>query len=290
MSQPVVPYTGRPKTPPPAGACDTHCHIFGPPDRYRPAAGTGYALPVAPPEAYLDMAGRLGLERYVFIQPVNYGADSACILDAMRAIGPNTRGIGGVPEGKVADAVLADWHAAGLRGFRINHTPYKPFEAGYAAQALPEIERAAALARDLGWMLELLAPHWLVKELLPHLARLPVPFMVCHFGMYPAARGVGHPEFQDLLSRFRDSDNFWMKIAAAYQISELPDFADVAPIARAFYEAAPDRILWGTNWPHMRHEALGDSAALLDLVTDWFPDETDRRRILVGNPARLFGF
>jgi 2-pyrone-4,6-dicarboxylate lactonase len=289
MSQQADLRFGRPKTLPPAGACDCHCHVFGPPERYKPVAGTGYSLPAASPADYLAMARALGLERSVFIQPINYGPDSSCILDTMRMMGPSTRGIGGIPEGKVADAVLADWHQAGLRGFRVNHTPYKRFEAGYAAQALPEIERAAALAGELGWMLELLAPYWLVKELLPHLVRMEVPFMLCHFGMFPAALGTRHPEFRDLAARFRDGGNLWMKIAAAYQVSERPDLADVAPIAQGLYEAAPDRVIWGTNWPHMRHEDQ-DSAALLDLFTSWFPGEADRRRILVDNPARLFGF
>jgi 2-pyrone-4,6-dicarboxylate lactonase len=290
MNEEKTVLSGRPKTVPPAGASDCHCHIFGPAERYKPIIPPGYSLPVGSTADYLEMAGRLGFERRVFIQPITYGADSACILDAMRMIGPSARGIGGIPEEKVADGVLAEWHRAGLRGMRVNHTPYKPDEAGFADHALPEIERAAALAREPGWMLEILAPWWLANELLPHLTRLDVPFSLCHFGKYPAALGTGHPEFRDLVARFRDSGNFWIKIAAAYQISERPDLADVAPIAQAFYGAAPERVIWGTDWPHMRHEDHADAAALLDLFASWFPDEADRRRILVDNPARLFGF
>jgi 2-pyrone-4,6-dicarboxylate lactonase len=290
VTQEKTVHSGRPKTVLPAGACDCHCHVFGPAERYKPVVTAGYTLPVGSPADYLETAGRLGLERRVFIQPITYGPDSSCILDAMRMIGQSARGIGGIPEGKVADAALSDWHAAGLRGMRVNHTPYKPFEAGFADHALPEIERAAALTRELGWMLEILAPYWLVKALLPHLTRLRVPFSLCHFGKFPAALGTGHPEFHELVARFRDSGNFWIKIAAAYQISARADLADVAPVAQALYAAAPDRVIWGTDWPHMRHEEQGDTAGLLDLFASWFPDESARRRILVDNPARLFGF
>jgi predicted TIM-barrel fold metal-dependent hydrolase len=276
----------------PRGACDCHCHIFGPADRYPAVAPPGYSLPTGTPEDYLAMAGRLGFERRVFVQPVTYGADSACILDALRALGADTsRGIGGIPEKTVPDATLAEWHRLGLRGVRVNYTPYKPYEAGFGQTALPEVERAAALVRELGWTLDILAPGWLTMELLPHLDRMRVPFTLCHFGKFPARNGVGHPDFRKLLGYVGNGEGgCHVKIAAAYQVSERADCSDVAPLARALYEAAPDRILWGTDWPHIRHEDRGDAAALLDLFGSWFPDEADRRRILVANPARLYGF
>jgi 2-pyrone-4,6-dicarboxylate lactonase len=291
MSQEMTACSGRPEFALPAGACDCHCHIFGPAERYRAIIPPGYSLPSGAPEVYLAIASRLGFERRVFIQPVTYGADSSCILDALRALGPETsRGIGGIPDGKVADATLAEWHEAGLRGVRINHTPYKPYEAGFAEAILPDLERAADFVRELGWMLDIMTPHWLTRELLPHLANMNVTFTLGHFGKLPAAPGIGHPNFHELAAHFRDNENFWIKVAAAYQISDRPDLADVAPIAAALYETAPDRVLWGTDWPHIRHEEEGDAAALLDLFANWFPDEADRRRILVDNPARLFGF
>ncbi len=290
MNEDVSGPSGRPNIVVPDGACDCHCHIFGPADRYPPVVTPGYSLPVGAPEDYLAMAGRLGFSRRVFIQPVTYGADSSCILDAMRTIGPSARGIGGIPAGKVADAVLAEWHRAGLRGVRVNYTPYKPFEAGFAEAVLPDIERAAGLVRELGWMLDIMTPHWLTRELLPHLARMNVTFTLGHFGKLPAALGTDHPHFRELAAHFRDNENFWIKIAAAYQISDRADFADVAPIARGLYETAPQRVLWGTDWPHIRHEEEGDAAALLDLFGSWFPEEADRWRILIDNPARLFGF
>jgi len=277
---------------PPHGACDCHCHIFGGNDRYASVLPDGYSLPVGPLESYLEMAGRLGFERRVFVQPVTYGADSSCILDALRALGADTsRGIGGIPEDKVSDATLSEWHHLGLRGVRVNYTPYKPYEAGFTEAILPDIERAAALVRELGWMLDVMTPNWLTMELLPHLERMRVPFTLGHFGKLPASKGVDHSDFQRLLSHIRDGEGrFWMKLCAAYQVSEEPGYADVAPLAQALYEAAPERVIWGTDWPHIRHEAEGDAAALLNLFASWFPDSTDRRQILTVNPARLFGF
>lgn len=277
---------------PPPGACDCHCHIFGPPDRYPAAAPPGYSLPTGSPEDYLAMANRLGFERRVFVQPVTYGGDSSCILDALRAIGSETsRGIGGIPDGKVSDATLAEWHRLGLRGVRVNYTPYKPYEAGFAAAVLPDVERAAALVRELGWMLDVMTPNWLTMELLPHLDRMGVAFTLGHFGKYPASKGIDHPVFRRLLGYVRNGEGgCFVKIAAAYQVSDVPGYADVAPLAQAFYEAAPDRVIWGTDWPHIRHEAEGDAVALFNLLGAWFPDEADRRRILTDNPASLFGF
>lgn len=276
----------------PKGACDCHCHIFGPEDQYPSVLPDGYSAPVGPLESYLEMADGLGFERRVFVQPVTYGADSSCILDALRMLGAETsRGIGGVPEGRVADATLAEWHRLGLRGLRVNYTPYKPYEAGFAEAVLPDVERAAALVRELGWMLDVMTPNWLTMELLPHLERMRVPFTLGHFGKFPARQGTDHPVFKRLLSHMRDGgEGTWMKLCAAYQASDEPDYCDVAPLARALYEVAPDRVIWGTDWPHIRHEAQGDATALLNHFGSWFPDSAERVQILATNPARLFGF
>lgn len=295
MSSNQPPFSGPDTTPSftlPQGACDCHCHIFGREDFYPSAVPDGYSPPVGPLDAYLKMADGLGFERRVFVQPITYGADSSCILDALRKLGSQTtRGIGGIPEGRVTDTKLAEWHRLGLRGLRVNYTPYKPYEAGFAEAVLPDIERAAALVRELGWMLDVMTPNWLTMELLPHLERMRVTFTLGHFGKYPARQGIDHPTFKRLLIHMRDGgDGVWMKLCAAYQASDQPDFRDVAPLAQALYEVAPDRVIWGTDWPHIRHEAQGDAAALLNLFGSWFPDSADRRRILADNPAKLFGF
>lgn len=276
----------------PALACDCHCHTFGRDGEYPAVALEGYSLPTGSLDSYLAMAAELGLERRVFVQPVMYGGDSSCILDALRRLGPrNSRGIGGIAERPPDETALAEWHALGIRGLRVNYTPYKPYEAGFAKAVLPDVARAAALVRELGWMLDIMAPNWLANELLPHLDRMRVTYTLGHFGKHPAKNGIDDPAFRRLLSILRDGDGgCWVKLCAAYQISDEPGFGDVAPIAQALYEAAPDRVVWGTDWPHIRHEVHGDAAALLALFGAWFPDDSDKRRILADNPTRLFGF
>jgi predicted TIM-barrel fold metal-dependent hydrolase len=238
------------------------------------------------------MASALGFDRRVFVQPAMYGGDSSCILDALRRLGSETsRGIGGIPPGSLDDATLAEWHNLGIRGVRLNYTPYKPHEPGFAEAILPDVERAAALVRDVGWMLDVMTPNWLAMELLPHLERMRITYTLGHFGKFPAASGTDHPIFRELLSRIAGGEGgCWIKLCAAYQVSEESSLSDVAPLARALYEAAPDRVIWGTDWPHIRHETVGDAGALLDLFGAWFPASADRERILVDNPARLFGF
>jgi predicted TIM-barrel fold metal-dependent hydrolase len=277
---------------PPPGACDSHCHIFGDAGRYPTVALEGYSLPVGPLKSYLAMANALGFERRVFVQPAMYGGDSRCILDALSRLGVEaSRGIAGIPAGTVRDATLAEWHALGIRGVRLNHTPYKPYEQGFAEAILPDVERAAALVRDVGWMLDVMTPNWLAMELLPHLERMRITYTLGHFGKFPAANGTDHPIFIEFLSRMANGEGgLWVKLCAAYQVSDEPGFADVAPLAQALYEAAPDRVIWGTDWPHIRHEAVGDAGALLDLFGAWFPASDDRKQILVDNPERLFGF
>jgi predicted TIM-barrel fold metal-dependent hydrolase len=277
---------------PPPGACDCHCHVFGPAGAYPAVALDGYSPAVASLEAYLAMAGDLGFERRVFVQPITYGGDNSCVLDALRVVGPEAaRGIGGIPDKTVDDATLGEWHRLGLRGLRVNYTPYKPFEAGFAEAVLPDVLRAAALVRELGWMLDIMTPGWLTMELLPHLDRMRVPFTLGHFGKLPARNGIDHPDFRKLIGYLRDGEGGCaVKIAAAYQVSDMARFEDVEPLARALYEAAPGRVLWGTDWPHIRHESHGNARDLLALFGGWFPDAADRRRILTDNPAALFGF
>ena len=169
--------------------------------------------------------------------------------------------------------------------------PTSPYEAGFAEAILPEVERAAALVRDVGWMLDVMTPCWLTMELLPYLDRMKITYTLGHFGKFAAANGTDHSVFKELASRFAKGEGrCWIKLCAAYQVSDQPDFADVAPITRALYEAAPERVIWGTDWPHIRHEAVGNAGALLDLFAAWFPENADRQRVLVDNPARLFGF
>jgi predicted TIM-barrel fold metal-dependent hydrolase len=284
---------GNPEFPAPPGSCDAHFHVFGPPERYPYGTGTSetlrYAPPVAPLADYLAFARRVGLERFVFVQPSAYGRDNACLLAAMREI-PGSRGIVDVDE-DVPDAELARLHAAGVRGIRTNTSPVKPPEAGYAATLLPRIARLEARCKEIGWSLDLLNPGWLTTELMPTLRRLRADFTVAHMGMYLAKDGVSQPGFQQLLDLLRRGEGrCWVKLTGAYRISTAPVFADAAPMAEALLAAAPDRLIWGSDYPHLSFADRVSSIALFNLLGRWAPDAAIRNKILVDNPQQLYQF
>jgi 2-pyrone-4,6-dicarboxylate lactonase len=162
-------------------ACDSHFHVFGPAERYRYAADLRYQPPHAPLADYLAFARRLGIERYVLVQPSAYGRDNTCLLDAMRDLGEKCRGIVDIDE-DAPDAELERLNAVGVRGVRVNVNPIKPPEPGYAATMLARVRRLDARCAELGWMLDFLTPGWLTRELLPTLTKLASRFTVAHMG------------------------------------------------------------------------------------------------------------
>jgi predicted TIM-barrel fold metal-dependent hydrolase len=267
----------------PPRACDAHFHVFGPAARYPHASGLRYVPPLAPLAEYLALARRLGIERFVFVQPSAYGRDNACMLDAMREVGARCRGIVDVDE-DVPDGELARLHALGVRGVRINVSPIHPPTAGLAASLLPRIRRLEARCLELGWQLDFLLPGWLTEELLAVLQTLRVDFTLAHFGMFTSQQAG----FQKLLKILKSSRG-WIKLTGVYRMSTVPGFRDVAPMAHALIEAAPDRLIWGSDYPHLSFADRVGSAELFDLLGTWASEDA-RRRILVDNPARLFGF
>jgi len=276
---------------PPAG-CDAHFHVFGPAGRYPyNQSDLRYEPPLAPLEDFLALSKTLGLERFVFVQPSAYGRDNRCMLDAMREVGTqNCRGIVDIDE-NAPDAELERLHQAGVRGVRINVPPVKPYEAGFAAALLPRIDRLRGRGAEIGWQLDFLTPGWLTAELMPTLAKLNVDFTVAHFGMFAAKDGVEQPGFQALLGLLRSGERHcWAKLTGVYRMSAATGFADVAPMARALIEAAPDRVIWGSDYPHLSFADKVGSVELWNLLGKWAPDEATRRRILVDNPQRLFKF
>jgi 2-pyrone-4,6-dicarboxylate lactonase len=270
--------------------CDAHFHVFGPAKRY-PARDPNlrYPLPLAPLEDYRRLARQLGLERFVFVQPSAYGRDNSCMLDAMQET-PHSRGIVDV-EQNAPDAELARLHEIGVRGVRINVSPIHPPEPGLAAKLLPRIERLEARCAELGWHLDFLLPGWLTNELFTKLETLKVDFTLAHMGMFLAKDGVAQPGFQRLLGLLRNGDGrCWVKLTGVYRISQAPGFGDAAPMARALLEAAPDRILWGSDYPHLSFAGKVSAAELFSLLGSWAADDATRQAVLVGNPARLFAF
>lgn len=273
----------------PPFACDCHFHVFGSAERYPYGTDLRYAPPLAPLDDYLALARRLRIERMVFVQPSAYGRDNACMLDAMREV-PGCRGIVDVDE-SVPDVEIEALHAAGVRGVRINMSPVKPLEAGFAARLLPRIERLDARCAEIGWHLDFLLPGWLTEELMGTLRRLRVDFTLAHMGMFLARDGVNQPGFQQLLDLLRHGEGrCWVKLTGVYRMSVAPGFTDAGPMAQALIEAAPDRIIWGSDYPHLSFADKVESIKLFNLFGQWVPDEATRHKILVDNPQRLFKF
>jgi predicted TIM-barrel fold metal-dependent hydrolase len=287
-----MPHEGDPDFKSPPAGCDCHFHVFGPAGRYPyNQADLRYAPPVAPVEDFLALAKALGLERFVFVQPSAYGRDNRCMLEAMRKIGTkNCRGIVDIDE-NAPDAELERLNALGVRGVRINVPPVKPYQAGFAAKLLPRIERLQARCAEIGWQLDFLTPGWLTSELMPVLSTLDVDFTIAHFGMFFAKDGVKQPGFQALLELLRRGDGrCWVKLTGVYRMSVAKGFADVAPMARVLIETAPDRVIWGSDYPHLSFADKVGSVELWNLLGKWAPEEATRRRILADNPQRLFEF
>ena len=273
------------------GACDCHFHVFGPAERY-PArdAKLRYKPPLAPLEDYLELAARLGFERFVFVQPSAYARDNRCMLDAMREMGARCRGIVDIDE-DAPDSLLAEMNALGVRGVRINVSPIHPRETGLLEQLLKRVERLELRCTELGWQLDFLTPGWLTEELMPKLRRLKVDFTLAHMGMFLAREGPQQPGFRKLLDLLRSGERHChVKLTGVYRMSQAPGFADAAPMARALIEAAPDRIIWGSDYPHLSFADKVGSSELFNLLGDWAPEAAQRQKILVDNPARLFGF
>jgi len=281
---------GTPDFTAPPGGCDSHFHVFGASGRYPYSADLRYKPPHAPLEDYLALARRLGFERHVFVQPSAYGRDNSCMLDAMREVGNHSRGIVDVDE-NVPDAELDRLNGLGVRGVRVNVNPIKPQEPGFSKTMLGRIQRLDDRCAELGWMLDFLTPGWLTQELLPAMRNLKVTFTIAHMGMFLARNGVKQPGFQQLLDLLRNGNGrCWIKLTGVYRMSTAPGYTDAAPLAQALIETAPDRIIWGSDYPHLSFADKVGSIELFNLLGKWAPAETTRRRILTDNPRTLFGF
>lgn len=276
--------TSRPSWRAPPGATDCHCHVFGPYGRYPLSPGRSYTPPEASVADYLAMLDTIGLSRTVIVQPSIYGTENAVTLDAAEEIGLHrARAVVVVDEGFDA-AELAAMAERGARGVRFNAV------SGNGAP-LEQLEQLAERIAPLGWHVQLYTHADAMPALEPVLRRLPVPVVVDHMGgVKAAAGGVEHPGFRALLRLLEGGA--WVKLSG-YRSSAGRPYADVAPMARALLSAAPDRCVWGTDWPHPSlHDPaeVPDDGELLDALGAWAPDEAARRAVLVDNPARLYGF
>ncbi len=273
----------------PSLACDTHFHVFGPKEKFPYGSELRYTPPLAPLENYLALADQLNMERMVFIQPSAYGKDNTCMLEAMYAVGDNCRGIVDIDD-DAPEEELERLNALGVRGIRINVSPYKTYEAGFSQKIISRVKPLAERAKRIGWHVQFLSPGWLVQELIPTLRELPIPYVIDHMGLFPAKNGIEQPGFRELL-RLLGEGQCWVKLTGVYRMStDIPEFKDAAPFAQALVDTAPDRILWGSDYPHLTFDDKVDSLSLFNLLKVWVPDPTQRKKILVDNPINLFGF
>ena len=284
---PYDPEPRRPRLEAPPGACDCHAHVFGPASRHPYSPKRGYTPPDAPFEAYRRMHEVLGIERGVLTQPSVYGTDNRAMLDAVARDPGQLRAVAAV-DADVTEDELRRLDEAGVRGIRINLVD----PGGMPFASLGEFERFAGRLADLGWHVEFLVQVHEIPDLAERLRRLPTDAVVGHLGYMRTSEGLDHPAFRRFLEYVAEG-RCWVKLSGAYRIttgSHAP-YPDVAPFARALVAARPDRMLWGTDWPHpICKVPMPNDADLLDLLLDWAPDEAIRRRILVDNPARLYGF
>jgi len=274
----------------PPKSCDCHFHVFGLADRYPYASNLRYVPPLAPLEDYLSLTRRLGIERYVFVQPSAYGQDNACMLDAMRKLGTVCRGIVDVDE-NISETELGEMNKAGVRGIRVNVSPVKLQEADVCATLLPRIRFLNALCAEMGWQIDFLTPGWLTSELMDTFKTLKVDFTIAHMGMFLAKDGIGQRGFQQLLDLLRFGEGHcWVKLTGVYRMSTTLGFVDAEPMAHALLEVAPNRVIWGSDFPHLSFTNKVHSIELFNLLGHWAPDEEIQRTILVENPQQLFKF
>ena len=275
-----------PDLPLPLGATDCHAHLFGPQSRYPMLPKTHFVPHEHSLEDYAHMLRRLGCDRAVLVQPSVYGTDNRLIEEALRSppAGIALRGVA-VVDGGVTDAELERLHALGFRGIRIN--------TASATQGLA-LERAVSLAariRELGWHLQFFVDLGAQPDIAELLAKLPCKVVIDHFGKVQAADGVSSPAFQALLGLLRH-EHCHAKLIGPYFVSRrMPDYPDMQPLVRAMADVAADRLVWGTDWPHpSAYEQMPDDGVLADVLLSWVGGQDLRDRILVENPARLYGF
>jgi predicted TIM-barrel fold metal-dependent hydrolase len=274
--------TEKPKTKAPPNATDCHHHIY---DSRYPADPRATLRPADATVAdYRKLQERLGIKRHVIIQPSTYGTDNRDVVESIAAFGPEARGIA-VLDDSVSDAELKRLNDQGIRGLRFNLT----LPGGPPASAMEPLARRI---NDLGWHAQINCTAAQVMELESMLRGLPTQLVFDHLGHLPEPEGARHPAFRvitDLMTKRRA----WVKLSGAYIDSKVgpPTYADSTEVAQAYVREAPERLVWGSDWPHpTEHHTKPDDAVLFDLLAIWAPDEAVRTRILVQNPEELYGF
>jgi 2-pyrone-4,6-dicarboxylate lactonase len=268
----------------PAGACDSHVHVFGPESRYPSVDTPHYTLPDGNLRQLQHMAQVLNLQRLVIVQPSYYGTDNSCMLDALDAAGARARGVAMVNE-RISNAELEAMHVRGVRALRLDLFLRSSLPT---SELIAYVERSVRRTKAFGWHVQFYTPGWVIRDLLPFLAELEADFVVDHMGYMLESDGLTRIDFDRLL-KVVALGRGWIKLSAPYRLARDGNFARLQPLVTAVTAAAPTRVIWGSDWPHIP-EGGRDTGELLNLLATWVPDTEALARVLVNNPARLFGF
>ena len=272
----------KPKFKLPPGATDAHCHVFGPGDKFPYAPNRRYTPEDAPKEMLAALHAHLGVARTVIVQASCHGSDNRAMLDAIADDPANIKGVS-IVDNSFGDAEYKTLHDGGVRAARFNFVKHL---GGTPDMAL--FHRTADRIKEMGWhiVLHLDAPD--IIPLSDMIRKLPLPFVIDHMGRVPGKDGVDQPPLKALLELAK-LENCWIKVCGSERIS-FPPYAEAVPIAQAIMAAAPDRVMWGTDFPHPNPSHEADEADLVDLVPQFTADAGLQKKILVDNPARLYGF
>jgi 2-pyrone-4,6-dicarboxylate lactonase len=273
----------RPTFPMPSGAWDMHVHIFGPSERYPHVEKPHYTLPDGTLLQYRGLMPQLGIERFVLVQPSYYGTDNSCLLDTLVEVGDLARGVVMI-EPDISDAELERFHRCGVRAVRLDL--FKRAREPLAAMQRYITETAARVG-PLGWHLQFYAPGYVVRDLIPFFRTLPIDFVIDHMGYMLEEDGLLSGDFSALLDLL-GCGHCYLKLSGAYRIAKHRGYEFVEPVAKAIVDRAPDKAVWGSDWPHISYSDR-DTGELVSLLERWAPSQSARRQILVENPNRLFG-
>jgi len=290
---PPDPNTRKPRYTPPPKACDTHFHVFGPPEQFPFVSTHEYTPPAAPLEHYLKMAAVIGTERAVVVQPSVHGLDNSATLHAIAQAQGRFRGVGRIDD-KTPKSELNRLHESGIRGVRFNL-----LDRPRGNVTLDVLDRCVEHVAEFGWSIDLHIDGKSLLEQERRIRALPTAVVIDHIARVKPVAGLNQPAFRLLLDLVQQK-HVWVKVSGADKICNtfvhsyhgLP-FVEVVPFAQAVIAAAPDRVIWGTDWPHSNNFAPGhtpNDGDLVDLLAAFAPDETTLKKILVDNPAALYGF
>ena len=282
MSEGWLPRPSAPAHRAPPGATDCHHHVYD--GRFPLVPGAQYRPGDATADDYAAFRARIGFARSVVIQPSVYGTDNACTLDAVARLGAGRARAIAVVSGDEDKSDLAALGRGGVVGVRLQ-------AVGPSRGNVARLERLAARVDEMGWHLQLHLDPDLLVDAAPRLQALPVTMVLDHFGRIPHPDGAAHPTFA-VAAGLVERGRTWVKLSAGYHFSRSgpPGYADVGALTRAFLRLAPERMLWATDWPHPTEAVKPDISVLLDRFVEWAGDDATARRVLVDNPATLYGF